>query len=59
MNMVSTNSVLVRASSFFRDRYAYQAEPDYLTELPASSMIVFIALWPIILLTNAMAAEPK
>jgi hypothetical protein len=59
MNMESTNSLRVRASRFFSDRYAYRAQPDYLSELVAFGMIVFIAIWPIILLANAMAAAPR
>jgi hypothetical protein len=57
--MESTNSLRVRASRFFSDRYAYRAQPDYLSELVAFGMIVFIAIWPIILLANAMAAAPR
>jgi hypothetical protein len=59
MNMETTNSLRVRASHFFSDRYAYRAQPDYLSELVAFGMIVFIAAWPIILLANAMAAAPR
>jgi len=59
MNMETTNSLRVRASRFFSDRYAYRAQPDYLSELVAFGMIVFIAAWPIILLANAMAAAPR
>jgi len=59
MNMETTNSLRVRASRFFSDRYAYRTQPDYLSELVAFGMIVFIAVWPIILLANAMAAAPR
>jgi hypothetical protein len=59
MNMETTNSIHVRASRFFSDRYAYRAQPDYLSELVAFGMIVFTAVWPIILLANAMAAAPR
>jgi hypothetical protein len=59
MNMDTTNSLRVRASRFLTDRYAYRAQPDYLSELVAFGMIVFIAVWPIILLANAMAAAPR
>ena len=48
--------MLVRASRFFSDRYAYRAQPDYSSELVAFGIILFIAIWPIILLANAMAA---
>jgi len=56
MNTETTNSIRVRASRFFTDRYAYRAQPDYLSELVAFGIVVFIAAWPIILLANAMAA---
>jgi len=59
MNLETTNSLRVRASRFFSDRYAYRAQPDYLSELVGFAMIMFIAIWPIILLANAMAAAPR
>jgi hypothetical protein len=59
MNMESTNSLLVRASRFFSDRYAYRTQPGYLTELAAFGTIVFIAIWPIILAAHAMALAPR
>jgi hypothetical protein len=49
----------VRASRFLSDRYAYRAQPNYLSELVAFGIIVSITVWPIILLANAMAAAPK
>jgi len=51
--------MLFRASRFFSDRYAYRAQPDYLSELVAFGMIVFIAAWPIILVAHAMAVAPR
>ena len=59
MNLKTKNSLRVRASRFFSDRYAYRAQPDYLSELVAFGIIVFIAVWPIVLLANAMAAGPR
>ncbi len=59
MNKETTNSLRVRASRFFSDRYAYRAQPDYLSELVAFGMIVFIAIWPIILVANAIAVAPR
>jgi len=56
MNMEATNSMRVRASRFFSHRYAYRAQPNYLSELVAFGLIVLIAIWPIILLANAMSA---
>jgi hypothetical protein len=59
MEMETTNSLRIRASRFFSDRYAYRAQPDYLSELVAFAVIVFVTAWPIILLSNAMAAAPR
>ena len=59
MNTEPTNSMRVRASRFFSDRYAYRAQPDYLSELIAFGVIVLIAVWPIVLLANAMALGPR
>ena len=56
VNMETTDSIRVRASRFISDRYAYRAQPDYSSELVAFGIILFIAIWPIILLANAMAA---
>jgi hypothetical protein len=39
-NMKTTNSLRVRASRFFSDRYAYRERPDYLIELAAFGIIV-------------------
>lgn len=59
MNMETTNSIRARASRFFSDRYAYRTHPNYLSELVAFGIVVSIAVWPIILLANAMAAAPR
>ena len=59
MNMETTNSIRVRASRFFSDRYAYRAQPSYLSELVAFGVIVLIAVWPIVLLADAMAAASR
>jgi hypothetical protein len=40
VNMKTTNSLRVRASRFFSDRYAYRERPDYLVELVAFGIIV-------------------
>jgi hypothetical protein len=40
VNMKTTNSLRVRASRFFNDRYAYRERPDYLVELVAFGIIV-------------------
>jgi hypothetical protein len=57
MDMETTNSIRIRASRFLSRRYAYRAQPNYLSELVAFGLIVFIAIWPIILLANAMSAS--
>ena len=59
MNTETTNSMLVRVSRFFSDRYAYRAQPGYLSELAAFGTIVFIAVWPIILVVHALAVAPR
>ena len=59
MNLETTNSMLVRVSRFFGDRYAYRTQPGYLSELVAFGMIVFIAVWPIILVAHAMSVSPR
>jgi hypothetical protein len=59
MNMQTTDSIRVRASRFFSDRYAYRAQPNYLSELVAFGIVVFIAIWPLISLANAMAAASR
>lgn len=59
MNTETTNSMLVRVSRFFSDRYAYRAQPGYLSELAAFGTIVFIAVWPIILVAHALAVAPR
>lgn len=55
MNIETTNSLRVRAFRFFTDRYAYRTQPNYSSELVAFAMLIVIALWPIILLADAMA----
>ena len=59
MNKDTPNSMRFRASRFFSDRYAYRAQPDYLSELVAFGIIVFVAVWPIILVARAMAVAPR
>jgi hypothetical protein len=53
--MKTTNSVRVRASRFLSDRYAYRAQPNYVSELVAFAIIVVTATWPVFLLAEAMA----
>jgi hypothetical protein len=53
--MKTTKSMHVRASRFLSDRYAYRAQPSYVSELVAFVIIVLTAIWPVFLLANAMA----
>jgi hypothetical protein len=55
-NMKTTNSLRLRVSRFFSDRYAYRERPDYLIELVAFGIIVIIAT---LSLANAMATALK
>jgi hypothetical protein len=54
--MKTTNSLRVRASRFFSDRYAYRERPDYLIELVAFGLIVITA---ILSLADALATTLK
>jgi hypothetical protein len=54
--MKTTKSMRVRASRFLSDRYAYRAQPNYVSELVVFAIIVVTAIWPVFLLANAMAA---
>ena len=56
VNMKTTNSLRVRASRFFSDRYAYRERPDYLVELVAFGIIVITVT---LSLANAMATAAK
>jgi len=53
--METKNSIRIRASRFFTDRYAYRTQPNYLFELVAFGIIVVTSVWPIVLLANALA----
>jgi len=59
MNTESTNSMLVRVSRFFSDRYAYRTQPGYLSGLLAFGTVVFISVWPFVLLVHAMFMTPR
>lgn len=59
MKKETPNSMRFRAFRFLSDRHAYRAEPNYLSELVAFGVVVFIAIWPIILLAHTMAAAPR
>ena len=53
--MKTNNSLRVRASRFFGDRFAYRERPDYLIELVAFGVILIT----LTLLANAMATPLK
>jgi hypothetical protein len=54
--MKTTNSLRVRASRFFSDRFAYRERPDYLVELVAFGIIVITLA---LSLADAMATAVK
>ena len=53
--MKSTTPARIRVRRFITDRYAYRAQPAYLSELVAFGIIVLAALWPIFILAGALA----
>jgi hypothetical protein len=53
--MKTTKSMRVRASRFLSDRYAYRAQPNYVSEIVGFAIMVVIAIWPVYLLATAMA----
>jgi hypothetical protein len=53
--MKSTTPTRIRVRRFITDRYAYRAQPDFLSELVAFGIIVLTAFWPIFVLASAMA----
>ena len=57
--MKSTTPTRIRVRRFITDRYAYRAQPDYLSELISFGVIVLTALWPMFVLASAMAGTPK
>ena len=44
--MKSTTPPRIRVRRFITDRYAYRAQPNYLSELVAFGIIVLTAFWP-------------
>jgi len=53
--MKNTSLTPIRVRRFITDRYAYRAQPNYLSELVAFGIIVLTAFWPIFVLASAMA----
>ena len=54
--MKTTSSLRVRASRFFRERYAYRERPEYLVELVAFGIVVITLA---LSLADAMATALK
>jgi len=57
--MKSTTPTRILIRRFITDRYAYRAEPNYLSELVAFGIIVLTALWPMFVLAGEMAGTPR
>ena len=57
--MKSTTPTRIRVRRFITDRYAYRAQPNYMSELVAFGVIVLTAFWPIFVLASAMAGTLK
>ena len=55
MKITTPTRILVRR--FITDRYAYRAQPDYLSELVAFGIIVLTAFWPMFVLASTMAGK--
>ena len=53
--MKSTTPARIRVRRFITDRYAYRAQPNFLSELVAFGIIGLTAFWPIFVLASAMA----
>ena len=53
--MKDTNSMRLRIARFLSDRYAYRTQPSYGSEMVVFGVIVLTAIWPILLLAQAMA----
>jgi hypothetical protein len=57
--MKNTTPTPIRVRRFITDRYAYRAQPDYLSELVTFGVVVLTAFWSMFVLAGAMAATPK
>ena len=53
--MKNTTPMRIRVRRFITDRYAYRAQPNYLSELVTFGVIVLTAFWPMFVLASAMA----
>jgi len=57
--MKDTTPRQIRLRRFITDRYAYRAQPDYLSELITFGIIVLAAFWSMFVLAGAMAGTLK
>jgi len=55
--MNETTPRQIRLRRFITDRYAYRAQPDYLSELITFGIIVLTAFWSMFVLASAMAGH--
>ena len=57
--MKNTSLMPIRVRRFITDRYAYRAQPDYLSELIAFGVIVLTVFWSMFALAGAMEGALK
>ena len=57
--MKNTTPTPMRVRRFITDRYAYRAQPDYLSELITFGVIVLTVFWSMFVLAGAMAETLK
>jgi hypothetical protein len=57
--MKNTTPSRIRVRRFITDRYAYRAQPHYLSELITFGVIVLTAFWSMFVLASAMAGTLK
>jgi len=57
--MRNTSLTPIRVRRFITDRYAYRAQPDYLSELIAFGVIVLTVFWSMFALAGAMEGKLK
>jgi hypothetical protein len=57
--MRNTSLAPIRVRRFITGRYAYRAQPDYLSELIAFGVIVLTVFWSMFALAGAMAGTLK
>jgi hypothetical protein len=55
MKNTTPTGILVRR--FITDRYAYRAQPNYLSELIAFGIIALTAFWPMFVSAGTMAGK--